>query len=518
MRQRSVAIATGTVHTQRRHRGYDLGFSGDPGGRDINEGHMASSQLHGPNQAFFNINLKTSETMESTAMFVDRKAYGIPFLVDEQRVMDAAMNHHGTAVHVNSVERLMLPFWLGATSAGGSFTADVLQDDTTTLSCHVPTWNVTHPYHFTYPYEDHHLMNQVSASYMFAPTFIEKALANRDIPSMLISRFELREELETMKAVPRLIPFDMSSKSLVATLEKRLTKEVVEEMAKKELRKYHGNYYRANVRFLGLVFECMRIKPIFLPCYHLSVTTTSNSAPVPLIVCGATGKCHGPVIHSTTRKKVFMSGAAGLTALVGAAAIGDPTFAATTAMFAGGATYAGMNHLAAGETLRKLTAYQLELNATATINHATDRTGYKWSVEDEEAMEYSMREELRAKARKRMAFEQRVREEATREEAERETQSTRHARRRARPGLVNSDPLDYYKVVGLTGKEATATTKEIAKAFRTEAQRCHPDVAAPEDEEMAKQKMQTLVEAYNILRDPKLRKEYDTGALTERSL
>ena len=62
---------------------------------------------------------------------------------------------------------------------------------------------------------------------------------------------------------------------------------------------------------------------------------------------------------------------------------------------------------------------------------------------------------------------------------------------------------DYYKVLGV---KKGAKTEEIKKAFRKLALQYHPD---KNKEEGAEEKFMKLSEAYNILSDPKKRKDYD---------
>src|SRR5579884_4057146 len=60
---------------------------------------------------------------------------------------------------------------------------------------------------------------------------------------------------------------------------------------------------------------------------------------------------------------------------------------------------------------------------------------------------------------------------------------------------------DYYKVLGVS---ATATDKEITRAYRKLAKQYHPD-ANPGSEERFKE----ISAAYDVLGDPDKRKEYD---------
>ena len=61
---------------------------------------------------------------------------------------------------------------------------------------------------------------------------------------------------------------------------------------------------------------------------------------------------------------------------------------------------------------------------------------------------------------------------------------------------------DYYKVLGL---KKGAKTEDIKKAFRKLALKYHPD---KNNEEGAEEKFMKFSEAYNILSDPKKRKDY----------
>jgi len=63
---------------------------------------------------------------------------------------------------------------------------------------------------------------------------------------------------------------------------------------------------------------------------------------------------------------------------------------------------------------------------------------------------------------------------------------------------------DYYEVLGVASK---ATQAEIKAAFRGRAKLHHPDVN--ESSEGAENKFKRLLEAYEVLSDPKAREEYD---------
>lgn len=469
--------------------------------------------LLGENPPFFSID-EPAYQLSDESLFIDRKAFGIPFLVDDDAALDAAFRHHQTAVDVLTVERVLLPFWLATASIGGSFRSEVWVRDNTTMAEQY-RWHEVPDYQFSYPYEEHNHFNQICATYDPVAAFAEEVCAGSHVPSMLISRFELLQELEEMEAMPRFVPFQLSTKSAVKELETRVDRAMLERTAKKELRKYHGNFTHCNIRFFSMVAEITRVRPVFLPLYCMTVATQSHKHPLPFFVCGATGRAKGPVIHQTPYKQAAINGVAGTVALVAGALT-------TGALAAAGAAVAASTVASQVEKMRltaKATAVS-EAKRKALRNRearltSTDETGYRWTVEDEETMEYSYREELRAKARRRAEFEQRVREESQQEEA-RATGRKFKARSRARrrPGTLDRDPLGYYEVLGFKGQEEKATSKDISKAFRQEAQKHHPDMVPPELQDVAKAKMQRLVEAYSVLRDAKLRKEYDDGALT----
>lgn len=63
--------------------------------------------------------------------------------------------------------------------------------------------------------------------------------------------------------------------------------------------------------------------------------------------------------------------------------------------------------------------------------------------------------------------------------------------------------VDYYKTMGL---EEDATAEDIKRAYRKLARKYHPDVSKEQDSEA---RFKEIGEAYNVLKDPERRREYD---------
>src|SRR5215204_2631105 len=64
--------------------------------------------------------------------------------------------------------------------------------------------------------------------------------------------------------------------------------------------------------------------------------------------------------------------------------------------------------------------------------------------------------------------------------------------------------VDYYKILG---RDKSASTEDIKKAYRKLARKLHPDIN-PNDKE-AHKKFQQINEANEVLSDPEKRKKYD---------
>ncbi len=74
----------------------------------------------------------------------------------------------------------------------------------------------------------------------------------------------------------------------------------------------------------------------------------------------------------------------------------------------------------------------------------------------------------------------------------------------ARPG---PDPGDPYRVLGV---DTGASQRDIARAYRRGVQRAHPDTR-PGDPPAAAARFAALTAAYELLRDPGRRADYDRG-------
>merc|ERR1712129_441527 len=83
--------------------------------------------------------------------------------------------------------------------------------------------------------------------------------------------------------------------------------------------------------------------------------------------------------------------------------------------------------------------------------------------------------------------------------------------RHAQIELKKSKRKNYYKILGI---EKDATEKEIKKGFRKMAMKWHPDRFATKDDDekqSAEHKFKEIGEAYEVLKDPKLKQRYDSG-------
>ena len=68
-----------------------------------------------------------------------------------------------------------------------------------------------------------------------------------------------------------------------------------------------------------------------------------------------------------------------------------------------------------------------------------------------------------------------------------------------------SEKRDYYEVLGV---DKSADEKEIKRAYKKLARKYHPDLN-PDNPKEAEEKFKEINEAYDVLKDPKKRAQYD---------
>lgn len=66
--------------------------------------------------------------------------------------------------------------------------------------------------------------------------------------------------------------------------------------------------------------------------------------------------------------------------------------------------------------------------------------------------------------------------------------------------------IDPYNVLGVP---ASATPAEITHAYRRQLRTCHPDLRSGKSDSGADERLWQVLAAYRLLRDPKLRSDYD---------
>ncbi|MFI9388076.1 DnaJ domain-containing protein [Kutzneria sp. NPDC052558] len=71
---------------------------------------------------------------------------------------------------------------------------------------------------------------------------------------------------------------------------------------------------------------------------------------------------------------------------------------------------------------------------------------------------------------------------------------------------MTHDLPDYYTVLGVA---STASSAEIAHAYRTRIRSRHPDARPDTDQDAAAEGLSELIAAYAVLRDPDRRADYD---------
>eukprot|EP00887_Chlorella_sp_A99_P001330 scaffold14.g1330.t1 len=84
-----------------------------------------------------------------------------------------------------------------------------------------------------------------------------------------------------------------------------------------------------------------------------------------------------------------------------------------------------------------------------------------------------------------------------------------------RGGGLRSDFLGYYRLLGLDAAHGPSG-EDIKRAFRVAALRCHPDRVrggGEAERAAARERFQALSRAYQVLRDPERRRQYDRGEI-----
>lgn len=71
--------------------------------------------------------------------------------------------------------------------------------------------------------------------------------------------------------------------------------------------------------------------------------------------------------------------------------------------------------------------------------------------------------------------------------------------------------MDYYQILGVT---RDADAKAVHSAFRELSKKMHPDRFRESDRAKAEQRYQLIVKAFNTLKDPKARRQYDQSIAT----
>ncbi len=479
---------------------------------EIKKGGVVPSGIQRVEQGFF-----------STSCEIRKKVYGIPFLVTEEQELEEATRHHGAIVKIHERKRFMMPFWFMRVAAVGRFCGEV-KLDSPLFSGTDKIWQRTKELGFSYPFDDHHRMNQISASYVHDQAYVEECLCSTASPSMLISRFELLEELEKLETPPTVIPFVMSSTTAYNICRGRVTRDVILRKMTSELEKNYGRIHRRNITMQRCDVVVEKIRPVLLPMTKMIVSTAYQPTKLPLFICGASGKTAGPVLTDSSRAKLFAVLIPTAVSIAANAPFVEPIMAISYGFFSGVVSFAVRLLFRMLRVQRQLALSEKRLTTTGLLHFSTDQTGYRWTVEEEEKFEYEYREELRERHFRKTEFEERVREETMREEARRRTSF--NAAKRQRNDIAHPDPLGLYALLGLKGRESSVTTKDISEAFREAARVNHPDLQVGADgggetgaeQDESNKKMQRILEAYRILKDSKKRKDYDCGLITSKDI
>ena len=99
------------------------------------------------------------------------------------------------------------------------------------------------------------------------------------------------------------------------------------------------------------------------------------------------------------------------------------------------------------------------------------------------------------------------------QQEQRRQQEQRQRTTRTGPAYASNDPQGLYQTLEV---KPTATDPEIRDSFRRLARKYHPDMVqgGPAEKNAAKEKFQQVSAAYDVLKDPRKRKEYDTFGTT----
>lgn len=465
---------------------------------------------------------KYDQGFYATKVETKKKAYGVSFLVTEEQELEEATKHHNAVVTIHERKRYMMPFWFISVAAAGNFRASMQVKSPTHKGREWMELQTATSLSFTYPFGDHHRFNQISASYLHDQEYVEACLADTNTPSLLISRFELLEELQVLESPPTLIPFVMSSTTAYNICRGRLTRDIILTKMKQELVKNYGRMRKSSINMSRCDVIVEKLRPVFLPMTKMVVSTASQPTKLPLFINGFSGKAAGPVLTDVVKKRLYTGFGAGAVTILTNAPYVEPIIAISYGVLAGLLSVGWRHVYRVAKVKRALVQSEKRLVASGLIHYKTDQKGYRWTVEDEEKYEYEYREELRFRHFKKTEFEERVREETVRDDARRNAKF--NASKRQRNDIANADPLGLYALLGLQGRE-TASAKEIADAFREAARVNHPDLQPGADEgeaagahEEAHKKMQRILEAYRILKNSKKRKEYDCGLITSKDV
>ena len=474
---------------------------------------MFESKETAPRAIPLNFSLRGhTSSLDTSKCVISRQLTGISFKVSDDKAVDALFAYHGGAVHIHGVRRVMVPFWVSKSSAGGTMSGDVYTNDPTKALVRRKVWLSLPKMDFQYPLEEHLLFNQQAATYEYPLDSLNQCLRGSHVPSMLQSRFELLEELQSLKQTPTILPFSMSTDTAAKLLDKRIDHSLIHHYGKKEMEKHYGShpYMRLQIDSMGAFLN--QVRPTLLPMYVFTLTSATISVPTHSFVCGATGRVEGPKFALSRRDEWSTSAASAVAMGLSVIPFVDPPLVVCAGLLGAALGRLGLKEFRKVQFRQAAAGWAGGGKRDEAKHYETDRHGYRWTVESEERAEYEHREEIRAKARRKAEFQERLREDMERDQARRSGRMF-NGTHKARRDVLESDPLGYYELLGLKGRERLATPKDIQTAFRAAAQKHHPDINS-EEESVAKEAMQQVLKAYGVLKDANKRKLYDSGVST----